>query len=249
MEFKNSNIRNVIAEYIKLLDAQRSILNCFYLGSKDEDIFLAQPYNFYSGTEAVTQVRNLRLHDLVLKQIHDRISNVLKKAVDERGIHVNRCISEFSNSTGITTIEIGFVDNKFQMGLQLQGNQLRYYTLLADENINREMANTFFQRMIWFVDLDTKVALLGKGRSPKDLEHKGMIHQSANARRFCKFGSNFLYLYKKCNFEGELSTIGEVVNLIVRSLEHLKNVEHEIVDVYNGIVRVEVEGINKRVLP
>jgi len=234
IEFKNSSIRNVIAEYIKLLDGQRGILDYFHLGD-DEQVFLAQPYNFYSGTETVTQVRNLRLHDLVLKQVHDRIANVLKKRVDERGIHVVRCVSEFSNSTGITTIEIGFVENKFKMGLQLQGDQLRYYTL-AEPSMNVKTAITLFLRKIWFCDIDTKGALLGKGRRHKDFEHMGMIDESGNSRAFCEYSKgHFLYLYKKCNWRGELLTIGEIVDLIVRSLEHIKNAEQEIVDIYNSV--------------
>lgn len=221
LKFKNPDIKLVVENYHDLLFNQQKILQEFKIDGINDSSFLNQPYNFYDESNKImSNLRELRIHDLVLKLIHDRISKILKERLK---IKPKRCVAEFSNSQGMTSVDYFLdVNNKFIIGLQLQGNDLRYYLLRDKSTIaaaNEKLAVKLFHNKLWFHDIITKENLLGNGRRKKEYNELGM-----NNKAFCEFGQgDFLYFYKSLVVSNNKLLIKDVVDLMENSIEHFHN--------------------------
>jgi hypothetical protein len=222
LNFKNTTnkqikVNSIIELYTDLILNQQQILNNFKIDNDNENSFLNQPYNFYIDTNKImSNLRELRIHDLVLKLIHDRISKILNEKLE---IAPRRCEAEFSNSTGMTSIDYFLGEGeKFIIGLQLQGNFLRYYLLKKEASVteNQNLAISLFQNKLWFHDIISNEPLLGNGRRKEDFNELGM-----NDRAFCEYGKGiFLYFYKSLDVSNNNLLIKDVIDLMVNSIEH-----------------------------
>ncbi len=208
----NSNIESnkelywIIKKYNDFLVNITSIFD-FYL---DKD-FENKPYNFYSLD--FKKIRDIRLHDMILKNVHERISMILKNKFNSHDIEIN---SDFTRSTGISDVFIKLT-KEFNMGLQLQGNTLKYFFSchkkdnLSQKNIT--ICKQLVEKKLWFYDNSTNpIALLsGNGRNKSELK----INETTT---FCGYDNgHFIYLTKSVSHYKD-KTIKSLIEFIVNEI-------------------------------
>ncbi len=219
--FENPEVGLVIDKYISFLDDQIALLDQFGLISNACGSFFDKAYDFYITQGVVDQLRSIRLHDLVLKLIHQRIAKEVRLRLALINISPNRSVAEFTNSTGITSVDVNVADG-FQVGIQLQGNQFRLYTIHPDPSRNEKFALELWHRKLWFYDLDNGAALSGSGRRKDYFGGLGMRDERGNTRGFCEYSKGvFLYFYKDFAKEQSVPTIDQVVDLFVAYFKHI----------------------------
>lgn len=237
-----TNIKFVIGKYISFLKIQNDILKYLKLDdsgdfknrnydfySKDTDENEGESEEIGEENEETAKhymsiIRSLRIHDLVLKLAHSNLSNLLEAEIKEQSklsetyhYHTN-----FTNSTGITAVSTRlyeYIDEKdktknkhIDIGIQLQGNQLRYYLSSSSnmKEINIELAAKLFEDGIWFYNVNTNKPLLGKGRS------KRIVRDSEGKERvFCEYSKGgFLYFYEDI-YQEKVPTINEIIEKFI----------------------------------
>ena len=122
----------------------------------DLEKFKSRPYNFYTNSISrdeenneeldythdtkskhfMSNLKSLRIHDLVLKMVHSNLSNILEAEFNNFSRENYRYNNNFTRSEGLTEIvnrlhEMENKDNSkkehIDIGVQLQGNQFRYF--------------------------------------------------------------------------------------------------------------------------
>ena len=83
--------------------------------------------------------------------------------ISNMGLKLKRSESEFTNATGITSVDIA-IEKEYIVGIQLQGNQFRLYTIHKEAKLNEQFALELWRNKLWFYDLSTQSALIGSGR-------------------------------------------------------------------------------------
>jgi hypothetical protein len=229
LKFKKQEVRLLIRKYISFLENQIAILKYFGLISSEKISFLERPYDYYKKESIVSELRSIRLHDLVLKLIHHKIAKEVEIRLSEVGLQLRRSESEFTNSTGVTSVDI-ILEESFIIGIQLQGNQFRLYTIHKDAKINEQFALELWRNHLWFYDLSTQKALNGSGRRKSYFQSNGMKDKLGNNRSFCEYNQGiFLYLYKDLSLEEGTLSINKVVDLFVQYLSHLNSRKNELI--------------------
>lgn len=219
--FENPEVGLVIDKYISLLDDQIALLDQFGLISNAGGSFFDKSYDFYITQGMVGQLRSIRLHDLVLKLIHQRIAKEVRLRLALINITLNRSVAEFTNSTGITSVDVDVADG-FKVGIQLQGNQFRLYTLHVDASRNEKFAVELWCKKLWFHDLNKGDSLSGSGRRKDHFARLGMKDERGNTRSFCEYSKGvFLYFYKDFAKQQSVPTIDQVVDLFVAYFKHI----------------------------
>jgi hypothetical protein len=152
----------VISTYIQFIQQLTDLLKELELDSIEA--FKLRKYNFYYE-KSIDVLRKLRLHDFVLKLAHDHLAkliadNIKKHCTEliesydnfkglDNGVLVH---SGFSRSTGLTDIKIHLGKNQL-IGLQLQGNTLKYYVeTLESSNVEQNIvfAKKLVEKKKWF---------------------------------------------------------------------------------------------------
>ena len=239
LSYANEDIKYAIGKYISFLTTQNQLLLWFNFNNTED--FKLRNYDFYTSEE-MDKVRNLRLHDLILKLAHEKIGALIKNILNNDSSNQYR-ISEkhpkdefksgniyitngFSRSTGITDIKI-CIDKNQVIGLQLQGNSLRYLTEVFGKNKlkvqNKQFAYNIIKDKLWFHNENGKL-LSGKGRN-KEL----VISNSGEV--FNSYGLNFIYLNLDVSSYANNSTISLVefiVNEIKRVIENIDKFKQNI---------------------
>lgn len=239
LSYANEDVKYAIGKYISFLTTQNQLLLWFNFNNTED--FKLRNYDFYTSEE-MDKVRNLRLHDLILKLAHEKIGALIKNILNNDSSNQYR-ISEkhpkdefksgniyitngFSRSTGITDIKI-CIDKNQVIGLQLQGNSLRYLTEVFGKNKlkvqNKQFAYNIIKDKLWFHDENGKL-LSGKGRN-KEL----VISNSGEV--FNSYGLNFIYLNLDVSSYANNSTISLVefiVNEIKRVIENIDKFKQNI---------------------
>lgn len=233
-DYENDDIKIVIQRYITLIELLMEVLVFFQL--HDDEKFKKRNYDFYLDN-SINELRKIRIHDLVLKLVHSKIEEYLRNVLDHR-FSIARYETAFTNSTGISTVEIQIMDNFF-IGIQIQGNQFRYFTRTDDSQkvkVNEKFAVELFNKQIWFYDIDTGESLQGKGRDKsKKYKNYGLKDQTGD-RSFCEyFNGAFVYLYKELNQPDRPFTVNDVIDLVIRSFEHYKAKEAEFKQILNAL--------------
>jgi hypothetical protein len=201
--FKNSDIQQIVKKYIELLEKQSQLLLYFNLNKNDE--FKSRRYDFYTSLE-MKEIRALRLHDLILKLAHQKIGDLIKNKLEQDSSNKFEVFENYSNpnfkqgnifitngftrSTGFTEIKICLAKNQI-IGLQLQGNTLRYLTEVFSgkkKEQNKRFAFNLIEHEIWFYDCNGKL-LEGQGRN-------NVLAIKDTSQNFNSYGLNFIYLYK-----------------------------------------------------
>jgi hypothetical protein len=259
---KETNIKMVIEKYISLLADQNEIIRSLNLDSLKN--FKNKHYDFYSkyavenedesegqnyertedDKHYMTDVRSLRLHDLVLKKVHSNLSNLLNEEFQNHS-HLKETYNfhdNFTNSTGLTavstTLYIPDANDKsknIDIGIQLQGNQFRHYISSGSKSkeLNIELAKRLFNDRIWFHNLSTEKPFLGKGRS-------GIVVQDSegNPRTFCEYSNGgFLYFYEDVYQDNKIPSIEEIIKKFIATFEHYESKKTEIVGILNEILK------------
>ncbi|MCA1762546.1 MAG: PD-(D/E)XK nuclease family protein, partial [Flavobacteriales bacterium] len=216
ISFKNKDIPLVIDRYISFLDCLTALLHKFNLGQGNLSEFGTRGYHFYNydpieendypeenGKEIklMSRIRDLRLHDLILKLAHQRLGELVRQKLVDRSANFVRSYKDltqpgsmvistnFTRSQGLTDIRFN-IKGKFHMGLQLQGNSLRYLCEVYDKNYssrNKDFARALYQEGLWFND-NSGNKLSGRGR-----DGELRIDDSTT---FNSYGWNFIYLKK-----------------------------------------------------
>ena len=237
----------ILNKYISFIENQLELLSLFALDDLAIDKYLEKKYNYYTenieGEEIQTknqmsEVRKLRLHDLVLKLAHSRIKEELENSFRLSNYDL-KVGTAFSNSSGITTVDVELIKGcGYFIGLQLQGNQLRYIlrTNKKSTKSNELLAVQLFIKKLWFHDLDSEESLEGKGRRVEHFQSLRLKDENGKDRVFCEYNNGgFLYLYKRLDKQNELPTIRELIDLFTRSFEHYYKNRDEIIQIIKSL--------------
>jgi hypothetical protein len=237
------NIQNDILEYLKLHDWEAEDFKKrhydFYskhaVESEDESEELFEE-NEEAAKHYMSIIRTLRLHDLVLKLAHSNLSHLLEEEIEEakkqgKLLETYHYHSNFTNSTGLTAVStrlFEYIDEKdktknkhIDIGIQLQGNQFRYYLSSSSNMIelNIELARKLLKDGIWFYNLKTNKPLLGKGRSKR--KNAKVLDIEGNERVFCEYSSGgFLYFYQDVYQNEPIPTIERIIQMFVSAFIH-----------------------------
>lgn len=195
-------------------------------------------------------IRSLRLHDLVLKLAHSNLSHLLEEEVKTKSnlLETYHPHTNFTNSTGITEVSTRLYEYKndedktknkhIDIGIQLQGNQFRYYLSSSSnmKDINIELAKRLLKDGIWFHNIKTNKPLLGKGRSNR--KNAKVLDIEGNERVFCEYSNGgFLYFYQDLYHNHQIPTIEEIVNLFISSLQHYEANKTHIKKIFDDILK------------
>lgn len=238
LDKEKSNINLVISTYINFIENLMLVLKEFNLAQENTSPFRQRPYDFYRP-EVYNTLTDLRMHDLVLKLAHSYIESELISEFKSNNIEVNKFETAFTNSTGISSIDVEIVKNSsFYIGIQLQGNQFRFYLATSkSENIklNEKLAIALFNSKIWFHDLENTSPLIGKGHR-KDYYSKLGINSDSTS--FCEYGKGgFIYLYKDVYKNNQMPTIDKIVKMFVSAFKHYEAKKPEIVRILNQVLK------------
>jgi hypothetical protein len=235
----NDDVKYAIKKYISFLKNQNKLLLSFNFNNTED--FKLRNYDFYVSEE-MDEVRNLRLHDLILKLAHEKIGLLIKNILSNDSTDQYRIFeyypkdefksgniyitNGFSRSTGITDIKI-CVDAKQFIGLQLQGNSLKYITeVFGPKKLqlkNKEFAFNLLNNGLWFYN-ENGMLLSGKGRN-KEL----VISNSGEV--FNSYGLNFIYLNMDVSSYANnpiITLVKFIVNEIKRVLENIDKFKQNI---------------------
>jgi hypothetical protein len=218
--FKNQDVCQVIEKYILFVNDFISIFEEFQI----KEFKNGGLYDFYDvdhpergrGSQRGNRIellRDLRIRDVILKYVHHQISLEVHDRLQKKNkeVKLNRAVGEFSNSSGISTIAVLFPigekgDNKVEIGLQLQQEELRYFvysnfraTKSATETksakkasagkFNLALTQKLFSEKLWFFNTNGE-PFSGKRASKKEGQVMQLPHESC----FYKFDKVFLYL-------------------------------------------------------
>lgn len=230
----NPDLKFVTEKYIHFLENLDLIANS-YLNNLE-----SRNYDFY--TDKCKDIKELRIHDLILKYAHNKISEIIKEQIKPLNDKFNKTVadsfdslennqiyisSSFTNSTGISDIKICIAEN-FIIGIQLQGESLRYNTEVKNnpkikqdefENFiekNKKFARNLFKTKLWFVDrLKNNIPLLGNGNNEQ------LSITEGEDRAFCTYNKGlFIYLYKDIK-DYNTKPIRNLVDFIVNEIQYV----------------------------
>ena len=237
----------ILNKYISFIENQLKLLSLFALDDLAIDKYLEKKYDYYTENSEeeeiqtknqMSEVRKLRLHDLVLKLAHSRIKEELENSFRLSNYEL-KVGTAFSNSSGITTVDTEIIKGcGYFIGLQLQGNQLRYILRTNKKSTkgNELLAVQLFIKKLWFYDLDSEESLEGKGRRVEHFQSLGLKDENGKERVFCEYNNGgFLYLYKRLDKQNELPTIRELIDLFTRSFEHYYKNRDEIIQIIKSL--------------
>lgn len=233
-EYLNSDISLVVSKYKEFLE---KILRIMEIYTKEE----VSSYNYYDkNNESIEYLKRIRIKDLVLKTIHNQISEQIKKKLDDNkyGNKLKSFVNKYSiindgkkgdifitagytNESGISDIKI-VIEKPYLVGIQLQGKLLRYYVESTEKKINIQFAKNIVEKEnLWFIDItkeNSTELLSGNGR-----KNDFCIGWDDKEIKFNSFCDNFIYLYKSLDEE---LTISDLVDEMVYIVEYvLKNIE------------------------
>ena len=260
---EQTNIKMVIEKYISFLEDQNEIIRSLNLDNLKEfknrqyDFYSKHTLDNEEESEKVsedgeegdahymTKVRSLRLHDLVLKMAHSNLSNLLDHAF-KNNIHIKetyKCHDNFTNSSGLSAVSTRLYEiinkkdkrkNKYiDIGVQLQGNQFRYYLSSNDKDLNIKLAEKLLVDGIWFYDVNTKKTLLGKGRSGRIVKDS-----EGESRTFCEYSSGgFLYFYADVYQDDKIPSIKEIIEKFIFTFKHYESKKTQIVGILDKFLK------------
>jgi hypothetical protein len=208
LNFVNQDIKLILERYIEFVS---NIVDLFYeyLGHS-YDAFRNKHYNYY--TPVLNSLREIRLHDFILKNMHERLGLLINKKINDPNVEIK---TSFTRSTGITDIFYDLKDTDFTIGMQIQGNTLKHcmFSKKNESNLrNIECCKQIVNKKLWFYDFtkNPPELLLGKGKDSKSLDLK--IENTDVT--FCEYSSgHFIYLSKSLNeFKSEsVDSLGEYI--------------------------------------
>lgn len=228
-DFENKDLPLVVETYKSFLENLLAIMFEFKLGNNQLKELSEDRYDYYRS-ERMKVLKDLRIHDLILKLVHQNIALIIKKELRKNGRTLVRnfgefknagdvCISQgFTRSTGITDAKF-CIQPGFYLGLQLQGNTMKYVAEVFDQSLverNVQFSRNMIESEIWFHETvnDQKLLLSGRGRD------KNLIINERT--RLNSYGNSFLYLNKDMR-KIENLTNGLIASIMVEEVERVLN--------------------------
>jgi len=215
LNFKNPDIKLIVEKY---LDFVNKIILLFeiYIGI-DENDFLRKKYNYYSSE--LDDIRRLRMHDMILKMMHERLGNLIKKRVKDIDLII---LTNFTRSTGITDMFYKLPETDFTIGLQIQGDTLKH-CIMCNPNKGLNTKNILFskklvEKKLWFYDFSKNPPILLDGKGRDKFKNGLQINETTT---FCEYeNGQFLYLAKSLK-EFQTKSINDLVDFIEKEFKHL----------------------------
>lgn len=225
LNFEIEDIPLLIGKYISFIENQNSIFKEF--GFDDDDTFLNLSYDFYTeNNAAMKSIRDLRLHDMILKNIHNKIGVILRSKIKNNAVKIS---SDFSRSTGITNVFFDVYENLYFIGVQIQGNTLKHCFYCTNEKLNDkniEISKKLAMEKIWFQDFSSTppILLSGKGRAKDKLKID-------DKTTFCEYNNgHFLYLTKLLT-DSSYKNINDLTETLVNEINYAINNQEKIKDI------------------
>lgn len=229
IKFKNE-VNIFLDKYIDIIKNLIRLVDTFQINNNDE--FLNRKYNFYS-TEIMDPVMKIRLHDFILKLVHDKIRVVIENELAEsKGIEL---WSGFSRQEGITDIKFKVSDFEKKtinyeqyLVIQLQGTNIKYGVEVKYDPKTKNEAieknklfakNLYQENALWFYDEEKNLKLTGNGRNKEELKYEG---KGGNTGVFNSYTDcSFIYLTKKIETPETLH-VKDIIDLMLKSTNHIK---------------------------
>ncbi|WP_297867782.1 PD-(D/E)XK nuclease family protein [uncultured Flavobacterium sp.] len=227
LNYEIEDLPLLIEKYISFIENQNLIFKHFGLG--DDDTFLNLSYNFYfKNNAAMKSIRDLRLHDMILKNIHNKIGVIIGSKIKNSEVIIS---SDFSRSTGITNVFYNIFDNKYFIGIQIQGSTLKhcfYCTDVKHNKINIEISKKLAKEKLWFNDfsINPPILLSGKGQDKNNNNLK--IDEKTT---FCEYSNgHFIYLTKSIS-EFSNRSMNDLINFMLQEMNYAFKNENEIIKI------------------
>lgn len=224
LNFLNPDIKLVVEKYIDFLN---NIILLFesYIGV-DNNEFSNKNYDFYTKNK-LDNLKNIRMHDLILKAMHERLGFLIKNKINNPNLKVE---THFSRAEGITDIFYDIKNTDFIIGMQIQGNTLKHCMISKkiESNLkNIELSKKLVEKKLWFHDFSKNPPNLMSGNG-KDKHNLGLKIDNSN-EIFCEYTKgHFLYLSKSLK-EFKTKSINDLVNFISIEFKNLIKNNDEII--------------------
>ena len=230
--FRNDDVNIFLDNYISVVENLIRLVDTFQINNDGE--FLNRKYNFYSK-EIIEPVIDIRLHDFILKLVHDKIRVIIKNQLGKsNGIEF---WSGFSRQEGITDIKLKVgekinrekkkIDFEQYVVIQLQGTNIKYGVEVkydpktkteAIETNKRFAKNLYQENTLWFYDEEKNIKLTGKGRNKEELSY---LEKDGDSGVFNSYTDcSFIYLTKKME-NPETLDVKEIIDLMIKSANHI----------------------------
>jgi hypothetical protein len=225
IDFSNQDIRLIIERYIEFT---RNIVYLFkfYIGDSLSE-FKIKKYNYY--TSRLAYLRKIRLHDFILKNMHDSLRILLNEKLNDRNVEIR---TNFTRGNGITDIFYDLKGTNFTIGLQIQGNTLKHciFSKAKESNLKIiEYSKQIVNKKLWFYDFTKNPPELLSGKG-KDANNLGLKIENTN-EIFCEYSrGHFLYLSKSLNaFQSK--SIDDLTDYILNEYSFLMKNKDEILKI------------------
>lgn len=209
--------RSIITDYYNMIEALAT-----FKKEWTHERFASMRYLDIFDNPSINDYKELRINDLRQKMIFSKMFSILEQELGKKlgkenlkkGKTVEQILSEtkteeiklaigfgMTNATGFIDIKVN-IENKYILGIQLQGDQYRHYIEYGKEPTQEPNLNKF-----------------------KDLFNHGDIY-STKSNKICSFKNKnkektFYYVYQNKDDSVCRKTIGDVINQIVADVEYL----------------------------
>jgi hypothetical protein len=227
MNYEIEDFPYLIEKYISFIENQNSIFKEFGFG--DDDTFINLSYNFYSkNNESIKSIRDLRLHDMILKNIHNKIGAILASRIKNNSVIIS---SDFSRSTGITNVFYNVFENKYFIGIQIQGSTLKHCFYCTDVKLNKsniEIAKKLAKEKLWFNDFSKNPPKLLSGKGQDKYKNDLKIDEKTT---FCEYNNgHFIYLTKSIS-EYSNRSINDLINFMLEEMNYAFKNQSDIIKI------------------
>lgn len=219
----------VINDYCTFIDGLIEVND--YCDLKSDDVF-----NFHSikEDEIYKQLESIRIHDFYLKKKYELLAYEVYKELKNRGKYLTPFSAHLdwknakpntiymnygmTRSQGIMDLKY-FISKDVLLGIQIQGE---HYRMVVEDNDNitadklKDKLNSE-ENKLWF----------NFASFPEDFASTKVVYPIIKDKIFNQFGKNFFYKSIKL---GISLTIGELVDIILKDVEHIEDKYDEIME-------------------
>ncbi len=217
----------IIEDYCTFIDGLIEINK--YCDLENDEIF---DFHSKEHDKLYSKLEDIRVHDFYLKKKYEVLAYKVFKELKNRGknltpfsapldwksakpktIYVNYGMTR---SQGLMDLKY-FISKKVLLGIQIQGDQ---YRMVVEDNDNRT-ANKLKDKL----NSDENKLWFNFSNFPEDFMSNKIVYPTQKDKVFNKFGKNFFYKSVKL---GTSLTIGEIVGIILKDVEHIEDKYDEI---------------------
>jgi len=234
-------VKLVIQKYIEFIYYLSDLIKKCSLDSYKK--LKIRHYDFYESI-IIDELRKVRMHDFILKLAHSYIAKLIIVEIrkdgniklfdtyeqfkkESKGVFVQ---GGFSRSTGLTDIKI-HLGEKQLIGIQLQGNVLKYYVEIIESSRihqNIEFAKKLLENKKWFFHRANEggMILYGNGEDKSlTFPEYGVTFYSYSKKRFIYLSKDIKKISRNshCTVQELVIYISEELNSVFREINFYKN--------------------------